>query len=224
MQVASDCGLIREIGGWVLGAAVEHAARWRRSGWPEARVAVNVSSLQLLDGGFVDRMQDLLRRHELAPECIEIELTENVLQTGPHTIDALRQLRAAGIGIALDDFGTGYSSLVSLEQLPLGRVKLDRSLIASIDSSTRSQAIGRAIISLCHSLGLAVTAEGVERREQLAWLLDHPAIHLQGHLISRPVGDADLLPVIAGIPGRMLSLLKPRPSATTHDIRGKLRA
>ncbi|MBF8293141.1 MAG: hypothetical protein HW392_1968, partial [Steroidobacteraceae bacterium] len=222
MRVAEDCGLIREIGEWVVQSAIEQAARWHRSGWPGVRVAVNVSSLQLLDSHFVGKVQGLLDRHELPAACIEIELTENVLQTGSHTIDALRQLRAIGVGIALDDFGTGYSSLVSLEQLPLSRVKLDRSLIASIDTSTRSQAIARAIIALCQSLGLEITAEGVERREQLAWLLDHPAMHLQGYLLSRPVPAGDLLPVIAAMPGRMNSLLKPRSPTGTFPVLDEL--
>ena len=222
MRVAEDCGLIREIGEWVVDASVLHAARWHRSGWPDVRVAVNVSSLQLLDSDFVDRLQRLLERHDLPAACIEVELTENVLQTGSHTIDTLRQLRALGIGVALDDFGTGYSSLVSLEQLPLSRVKLDRSLIASIDTSPRSQAIARAIIALCQSLGLEVTAEGVERREQLAWLLEHPAMYLQGYLLSRPVTGDDLLPVLAAMPGRMNSLLKPRPPTGTYRVADEL--
>ncbi len=218
MRVAEECGLIREIGDWVMQTAVEYATRWRRTGWPGVRIAVNVSSPQLLDSQFVERLQQLLLSNSLPPECIEIELTENVLQTGPHTIEALRQLRAIGVGIALDDFGTGYSSLVSLEQLPLSRVKLDRSLIASIDTSSRSQAIARAIFALCQSLGLEVTAEGVERREQLAWLLDHPATYLQGYLISRPIPAEDLLPVIAAIPRRMFTLLKPRSSTSTAEV------
>ena len=101
-----------------------------------------------------------MKLHRLPSRCIELELTESVLQTGPATIDALRRLRAHGFAIALDDFGTGYSSLASLEQLPLTRIKLDRSLIASIDSSARSQAIARAIIGMCQGLGLEITAEG----------------------------------------------------------------
>ena len=99
---------------------------------------------------------------------LELELTESVLQTGPHTIKTLDQLRAIGVAIALDDFGTGYSSLASLQQLPLTRVKLDRSLIAGIDDSARSASIARATIALCRGLGLEVTAEGVERLEQFA--------------------------------------------------------
>jgi diguanylate cyclase (GGDEF)-like protein len=208
LPVAEDCGLIREIGDWVLQSTVEHAMRWHADAWPGVRIAVNVSSLQLLDNRFVDRLEELLRRHRLPPACIEIELTENVLQTGRHTTEALRQLRGIGVGVALDDFGTGYSSLVSLEQLPLSRVKLDGSLIATVDTSARSQAITRAIIALCQSLELEITAEGVERREQLAWLIGYPAMCLQGYLLSRPVPAAELLPAVSAMSTRMLSLLQ----------------
>jgi diguanylate cyclase (GGDEF)-like protein len=214
LPVANDCGLIREIGDWVMQSAIEHAARWHKSAWPAVRVAVNVSALQLLDNQFVDRVQVLLARHGLPPGCIEIELTENVLQTGKHTVEALRQLHAFGVGVALDDFGTGYSSLVSLEQLPLSRVKIDRSLIASIDTSSRSQAIARAIIALCQSLGLALTAEGVENRAQLEWLLGHPEIFLQGYLLSRPVPGDLLLATLLGLPARMRTLLQSAESTT----------
>ena len=207
LPVAEDCGLMREIGDWVIQSTVEHAARWRDAAWPSVRVAVNVSSLQLLDSRFVDGLRQALLRHRVPPQSIEVELTENVLQTGRHTSEALRELRELGVGVALDDFGTGYSSLVSLQQLPLTRVKLDRSLIATIDTSSRSQAITRAIIALCQSLGLEITAEGVERHEQLAWLLGYPAMHIQGYLLSPPVAEADLLTAITGMPGRMDALL-----------------
>jgi diguanylate cyclase (GGDEF)-like protein len=208
LPVAEDCGLIREIGEWVIQSTVEHAARWRAAAWPAVRLAVNVSALQLLDSRFVQGLRVALDRHQLPPQCIEVELTENVLQTGRQTTDALVQLRELGVGVALDDFGTGYSSLVSLQQLPLTRVKLDRSLISTIDSSARSQAITRAIISLCQSLGLEVTAEGVERQEQLAWLLGYPAMHLQGYLLSPPVSETDLLTALTAMPTRMDALLQ----------------
>jgi diguanylate cyclase (GGDEF)-like protein len=208
LPVAEDCGLIREIGEWVIASTVEHAARWRAAAWPSVRIAVNVSALQLLDSRFVQGLQQALDRQRLPPQCIEVELTESVLQTGRQTTEALSMLRELGVGVALDDFGTGYSSLVSLQQLPLTRVKLDRNLIATIDSSARSQAVTRAIIALCQSLGLDVTAEGVERHEQLAWLLGYPAMHLQGYLLSTPVPEADLLTVVTGMPARMDSLLQ----------------
>ncbi len=208
LPVAEECGLIREIGDWVINSTVEHAARWNAATWPALRVAVNVSALQLLDSRFVHSLQLALERHRVSPQGIEVELTENVLQTGPHTTEALVALRELGVGVALDDFGTGYSSLVSLQQLPLSRVKLDRSLIATIDTSARSQAITRAIISLCQSLGLEVTAEGVERHGQLAWLVGYPVMHLQGYLLSHPVCEADLLTALTGMPAHMDRLLQ----------------
>ncbi|HET8691177.1 MAG TPA: EAL domain-containing protein [Steroidobacteraceae bacterium] len=208
LPVAEDCGLIREIGDWVIASTVEHAARWRAAAWPSVRIAVNVSALQLLDSRFVHGLRSALDRHRLPAQCIEVELTESVLQTGAQTTEALSMLREMGVGVALDDFGTGYSSLVSLQQLPLTRVKLDRHLIATIDSSARSQAVTRAIITLCQSLGLEVTAEGVERPAQLAWLLGYPGMHLQGYLLSTPVPESDLHSVVTSMPAHMDALLQ----------------
>jgi diguanylate cyclase (GGDEF)-like protein len=170
LAIAEQSSLISDLNRWVLRTAVAAASNWRRTGWPAARVAINISPRQLLDPRFTEFLLALLREFRLPPEAIELELTETVMQTGSTTIDSLRGLHSCGFGIALDDFGTGYSSLTSLEQLPLSRIKLDRSLIASIDSSARSAAIARAIIELCSGLELEVTAEGVERPTQLAWL------------------------------------------------------
>ena len=206
LTVAEESGLIIEISDWVLRTAICTAAHWHRGDWPNARVAINVSPRQFLDYRFVSRLQELLREYELPARCLELELTESVLQTGAHTIKTLDQLRSIGVAIALDDFGTGYSSLASLQQLPLTRVKLDRSLIAGIDDSARSASIARATIALCRSLGLEVTAEGVERLEQLAMLLPHPEISLQGYLISRPVSASDLLPLLGQLPAHCREL------------------
>lgn len=207
LTVAEESGLIMEISDWTLRTAIETAAQWHHGSWPEARVAINLSSRQLLDSRFVDRVMELLQQHQLPPNCIEIELTENVLQTGAATIEVLRCLRANGISIALDDFGTGYSSLASLEQLPLTRVKLDRALISSIHTSARSAAIARAIVGLCHSLGLEVTAEGIERAEQLMVLADMSPMYWQGYLLARPAPANRLLPIIESMPSHMQSLL-----------------
>jgi diguanylate cyclase (GGDEF)-like protein len=207
LQIAEESGLIMEISDWVLRTSIETASRWHHGAWPEARVAINLSSRQLLDARFVDHVVGLLREHRLPAHCIEIELTENVLQTGAATIDVLHQLRAHGVAIALDDFGIGYSSLASLEQLPLTRVKLDRALIADIHTSARSAAIARALVGLCHSIGLEVTAEGIECSEQLSLLADLAPIYLQGYLLARPVSADKLLPVMAALPNHMASLL-----------------
>ncbi|HEX2586468.1 MAG TPA: EAL domain-containing protein [Steroidobacteraceae bacterium] len=193
LAIAEESGLIIDISDWVLHKVIETAAQWHHGPWPAARIAVNVSPRQLMDERFVGRVDVLLREFRLPPDCIEIELTENVLQTGPATLAALLRLRKLGIAIALDDFGSGYSSLASLEELPLTRIKLDRSLIASIDSNERSWAIARAIIGLCHGLGIQLTAEGIERTEQFAMLASCKAMHLQGYLFSKPLHHDEVL-------------------------------
>lgn len=190
MEVAERSGVIMDISDWVLQSAIQTAAQWRSSVWPDGCVAINVSAHQLLSGNFVERLQGLLSKYDLPPSYLEIELTETVLQTGARTIAALRQLRELGVSIALDDFGTGYSSLTSLERLPLTRVKIDRSLLATIDQGSRSPAIVRSIVGLSYSLGLQVTAEGVERLSQLGMLLSDRGVQVQGFLVSRPLTAA----------------------------------
>jgi diguanylate cyclase (GGDEF)-like protein len=186
LGIAEQSGLILEVNRWVMRQAAEEASAWRRDGWPNARIAINVSSQQFLSGDFVVNIERLLEQYSLPPECIELELTEHALQTGAVTIDTLRSLRLLGVAVALDDFGTGFSSLTSLDQLPISRVKLDRSLVADVDTNPRAAAIARSIIGLCRSLGLQVTAEGVERQAQLEFLTTCGDVHVQGYLIGRP--------------------------------------
>ncbi len=211
LAVAEQSRLILDIGDWVMRTAIAKAAEWYRGAWPEVRIAVNVSPRQLLDGRFVARVAGLLREHSLPAHCLEIELTESVLQTGPATVQSLRELRALGVSIALDDFGTGYSSLASLEQLPLSRVKLDRSLISTIDSNERSLSIAHAIIELCRGLGLAITAEGIERVAQFALLARERDVTLQGYLFSKPISEAEWLSLLPQVAGRLEQLLLSMP-------------
>ncbi len=207
LAISEESGLILEVGNWVVRKAIETAANWHHGEWPEVRVAINVSPRQLFDLRFVDYVLDLLREFRLPTRCIELELTESVLQTGPATLESLRHLRSYDIAIALDDFGTGYSSLASLENLPLSRIKLDRALIASIDSNARSAAVATALVGLCKGLGLEMTAEGVERPEQFAALVKHKSIHVQGYLIARPMTADEVIPARRMIPRVMQDLL-----------------
>ena len=207
LAVAEESGLISEISEWVFRSAIKTAAEWHHGAWPEVRMAINVSPRQLLEPQFVERLQTLLLEFKVPPNCIEIELTENVLQTGPATLEILQELRALDIAIALDDFGTGYSSLLSIEQLPLTRIKLDRSLIDSNDRNARSAAIVRATIGLCHGLGLEVTAEGVERPEQFDVLRGYRGVYLQGYLLSRPVSREHLLATLPAVAQRVEELI-----------------
>ncbi|HTB28906.1 MAG TPA: EAL domain-containing protein, partial [Steroidobacteraceae bacterium] len=213
LGVTEESGLIVELGDWVLRNALQAASNWHRGRWPQVKVAINVSARQLIDQRFVPRIQQLLREFALPPSCIELELTESVLQTGSSTIESLRVLRSLGIAIALDDFGTGYSSISSLEQLPLSRIKLDRSLIAGIDSNPRSAAIALALIRLCDELDIDVTAEGVESGSQFACLAENRALYLQGYLLSRPVAEAEVLEANQRMPQVMHDLMLARPTA-----------
>jgi EAL domain-containing protein (putative c-di-GMP-specific phosphodiesterase class I) len=171
----------------------------------------------LIDISFIDRLKELMRLHRLPIESIEIELTETVLQTGAATIESLRLLRSLDIAIALDDFGTGYSSFASLEQLPLSRIKLDRALIAGIDTNPRSAAIAMALILLCEDLGIEVTAEGVERNTQFSCLAAIPALYLQGFLISPPVSEAEVPRAIGTMPQAMQDLLLSIPASSPRS-------
>jgi diguanylate cyclase (GGDEF)-like protein len=186
IHIAERTGLIHELTEWVLRTAMEAVVRWRSQGWHHACVGVNVSPMQFLESAFVEQVTAALAATGLPASALELEITETVFQTGAATIEALGRLRALGVSIAIDDFGSGYSSLTSLERLPITRVKLDRTLIEAVDSNPRSAAIARAIIVLCHGLGLQVMAEGVERPEQLAMLARYGPIGVQGYLLGRP--------------------------------------
>jgi len=187
IHIAEKTGLIHELTDWVLRSATSTVAAWRAQGWHRASVSINVSPPQFFESDFVEHVQRALEVTGLPASALELELTETVLQTGPSTIDSLRRLRELGVAIALDDFGIGYSSLTSLEQLPITRVKLDRMLIEGVDSNSRSAAIVRSIIALCHGLGLHVIAEGVERPAQLEFLSHCGAVGVQGYLLAYPV-------------------------------------
>jgi diguanylate cyclase (GGDEF)-like protein len=220
LSVAEESGLVVDISDWVLRMAARAAAQWHRGQWPLARVAINVSPRHLLDYRFVDRVRELLAAHRLPPQCIEIELTESVLQTGPAIVEQLHRLRALGVSLALDDFGSGYSSLSSLERLPLTRVKLDRSLVESIDTNPRSRSIVRAIIDMCNGLGLQVTAEGLERAEQFERLLGCKNLSVQGYLLSRPVPMEQAFTAMANAAQRAQELVRlSKPNAVGAIIK-----
>ena len=208
IRVAEQSGLMLDLNEWVLETAAQAVRQWRDGGWPEARVAVNVSAQQFVAGDFIGSIERLLARHGLPADALELELTENMLQTGAVTVDTLRRLAGLGVATSLDDFGTGYSSLTSLEQLPLACVKLDRSVITTVDHNPRAAAIARSIITLCRSLGLVVTAEGVERPEHLDFLADCGDVLVQGYLIGRPMEASAVLDFVQDAEVRVATLLQ----------------
>ncbi|MCU0986347.1 MAG: EAL domain-containing protein [Acetobacteraceae bacterium] len=183
IPLAEQLDLISPIGAWVLGQACEDAARFPGS----PRIAVNVSPLQFRRPGLVEAVADALSRSGLAPERLELEITETVLlDDSEMTRETLHRLRALGARIAIDDFGTGYSSLRMLRGFPFDKIKIDQSFIRDLGISPDARSIVNAISGLGRALGMGTTAEGVETEEQLAALTEEGCTEAQGYLFSRP--------------------------------------
>lgn len=156
-------------------------------------VAVNVSALQISEGDLIDDIQRSLKAHQLESQWLEVELTEgSLMENTPHTIASLLTLRDIGVKISIDDFGTGYSSLAYLSRFPIDKLKIDIAFIREVTFNPQDAAIARTIIELAHSLNLQVIAEGVETREQLAFLTDNGCDQVQGYLFCRPLPAREL--------------------------------
>ncbi|MBT8454231.1 MAG: EAL domain-containing protein [Deltaproteobacteria bacterium] len=190
-----EFGLINEVGGWVLQTACEQMRRWQALELQPMRMSVNVSAQQFEDPLLIDKVRSALAKTELAPELLELELTESCLMSDPAQAGALlRQIRDIGVRIAIDDFGTGYSSLTYLNEFPLNALKIDKSFVQSVESTDRGGPISNMIIGLGKNLGLQVIAEGVETPAQLAYMQEHGCDIAQGYLYSRPESPEDLTP------------------------------
>jgi len=191
IPLAEETGLILAIGDWALHAACREAMRWPG----DVSVAVNLSTRQFRDNNLVDIIAHALDRSGLAPNRLELEITESVLlKDSRANLITLRRLRESGIRIALDDFGTGYSSLGYLQSFPFSKIKIDRSFTSGLPQSEESQAIVRAVMGLGSSLGMCVTAEGVETAAQLDWVRSG-CDEAQGFFLSRPV-PAEHIPAL----------------------------
>ena len=183
IPVAEESGLIMRIGEWVLREACREAAGWTHP----LHIAVNLSPIQFRHGDLPGLVHTVLLETGLAPNRLELEITEGVMMEDfGRSLAILRRLKALGVRIAMDDFGTGYSSLSYLQSFPFDKIKIDQSFISNVKSNPQSAAIVRAVIGLAHGLNLPVLAEGVETRDQLEFLAAESCNEVQGYLMGRP--------------------------------------
>src|ERR1700733_2759805 len=188
IRIAEKSGLILPIGEWVLRVACSQARKWQDEGLPAVTVAVNVSAVQFRQEGFCELIQRLLYETGLAPQYLELELTESLLLADADvTLSVLKELKSMGVRLAIDDFGTGYSSFSYLRQFRVSKLKIDRSFIRDVAVNPDDAAITTAIISMAKSLNLKVIAEGVENEAQMAFLRAHQCDEIQGYYFSKPL-------------------------------------
>jgi diguanylate cyclase (GGDEF)-like protein/PAS domain S-box-containing protein len=204
IEFAEQRGLIVKIGDWVIREACRQLRSWMDQGICECKIAINISSIQLIQPDIVHRILSCLEEYRVPPRLFEIEITETILMKNlRQAIDSLARLHARGISIAIDDFGTGYSSLSYLKTLPIHSLKIDRGFVHDICIDDNDQKIVRTLISMAHSMDIKVVAEGVETREQFELLSEYAVDEIQGNLLSKPV-QADAIEALILSPAKNL--------------------
>lgn len=194
ISVAESSDIMVPLGEWVLRAACTQNKAWQDAGLPPLRVAVNISARQLQHGDFVSTLRKTLRETGLDPKWLELEITEGMMMGDTEqVIDTFHQIKDLGVEISIDDFGTGYSSLAYLKQLPVQRLKIDRSFVRDLAFDADDSAITEAVITMGHSLKLKIVAEGVETGHQVDFLRHKGCDELQGYLFSEPLMPGDFV-------------------------------
>jgi EAL domain-containing protein (putative c-di-GMP-specific phosphodiesterase class I) len=192
IPLMEETGMILDVGAWALRRAALDQRSWAEQGLGDLRIAVNVSAIQLRQRDFVEAVRQAIREG-ISPSAIDLEITESVLmQDVDDNIARLNSLRALGVQLAIDDFGTGYSSLGYLAKLPVQALKIDRSFVSAMLQDAAAMTLVQTIISLCHTLGPKVIAEGVEQEEQAKYLRLLRCDQIQGYLISKPLPFEDM--------------------------------
>jgi len=214
IRIAEKSGLILPIGEWVLRTACSQALKWQEEGLPALTVAVNVSAIQFRQESFCGLIGRVLHETGLAPQCLELELTESLLvaDTGV-TLSVIQELKAMGLTLAIDDFGTGYSSFSYLRQFRVSKLKIDRSFIRDVAVNPDDAAITAAIISMAKSLKLKVIAEGVENEAQMSFLRAHHCDEIQGYYFSKPLAVEKVADKLRGH--------NPEPHVRAHSSGGQ---
>jgi len=190
--IAEDCGLIVPIGDWVLQEACRQAVRWQQAGLPELTVAVNLSAMQFRRGNLQQSVVQALSASGLAPDLLELELTESILITeAEFALETVRNLKSLGIRFAIDDFGTGYSSLAYLKRFPIDKLKIAQTFVQDMDTNPEDAAIVHAVIQMARALKLKTIAEGAETAETIEHLRLHHCDEVQGDYYSQPLTEEE---------------------------------
>jgi diguanylate cyclase (GGDEF)-like protein/PAS domain S-box-containing protein len=187
IPLAEDTGLIVPIGKWVMRTACEQNMAWQKRGLPRVVMSVNLSPRQFKDAALLDDISDILAQTGMAPELLELEITESmIMQHVDIAAEKAAAMKQLGIRLAIDDFGTGYSSLSQLKRFPIDTLKIDRAFVRDVPQSSDDTAITKAVVSLGKALGVRVVAEGVETSSQFQFLRDNGCDEMQGFFFSRP--------------------------------------
>ncbi|MEI4953599.1 EAL domain-containing protein [Aeromonas caviae] len=196
IPVAEECGLIEPLGEWVMRTACRQGQQWLAEGLAVPRLSVNVSVRELRSHDYVERVTAILAETGFPAERLEIEVTESIIQSVDHSLRLFTRLKALGVQIAIDDFGTGFSSLSLLRSLPIDRIKIDRAFVQALPDDKHSRELCRTIVQLASSLGMAVTAEGIETQPQRKFLQSLRCEEGQGNLFSHPLPEPSLPPLL----------------------------
>jgi EAL domain-containing protein (putative c-di-GMP-specific phosphodiesterase class I) len=206
IPVAEESGLIIPIGRWILRTACAQNAAWQQQGLPPVCMAVNLSLRQLTDNNLIDDIRTALNDSGMAPNLLELEITESMVMHNPtRMIAVLAKIKNLGVRLAIDDFGTGYPSLAQMKHFSIDTLKVDRSFIHNIPKDSEDKAVTEAIIAMGKALSITVVAEGVETVEQMNFLNDHSCDEMQGFYFSKPIAPeqfADLLRKHVPSPGK----------------------
>ncbi len=201
IPIAEESGLIVEMGEWILREACREAASWLMP----LQIAVNLSPAQFMHGDVVGLVHSILLETGLAPDRLELEITEGVLiEDFDRGLALLRRLKALGVRISMDDFGSGYSSLSYLQAFPFDKIKIDRAFVMNFGRNPQSAAIVRAVIGLGHGLEMSIVAEGVETQEQLGFLADVGCDAVQGFYIGKPLPIGQYAALVGGVGGNVM--------------------
>ncbi len=198
IPVAERTGLIRPLGSWVLNRAMAQYRYWRDNGIDCGRMAVNLSVFNLQDPGLIPQLEGLLEKWAMPAELLELEITESAMMADPAlALKTLEQIHELGITLSVDDFGTGFSSLAYLKQLPVDKLKIDKSFVLNMADDVDDATIVRSTVELAHNLGLKVVAEGVEDTHSLGMLRELSCDLAQGFYLGRPLSVEELEPRLA---------------------------